>query len=226
MASFRQKKITRSQNMADKLRQARLDQGKSLEEIARDTKIQVKYLEFLEEGDYQKLPGDIYSKAWIKLYAEYLSLDAKELLVDYKIEKTVSDRLVAGHKVKDNSKSFNFYNFLKPGVLKISVISILIVGLLSYIAWEINNTLSAPEIVIFEPGNNIRTTESSIVVRGQAEAEVQVSINNELTLLDKEGNFSKEINLVNGLNNLSISAKKKHSKSTEIELVIFRELLE
>ena len=68
MANFRQKKITRSKTLADKLKQARLEQAKTLEQASLATKIQVKYLEVLEEGDYQKLPGNIYSKAWLKLY--------------------------------------------------------------------------------------------------------------------------------------------------------------
>ena len=48
-------------------------------------------------------------------------------------------------------------------------------------------------------------------------------INNEKVLLDKEGNFKKDINLMLGLNNLEISAKKKYSKIKYTELSIFRE---
>jgi len=70
MAGFRQKKITRGQTLADKLNKARIESGLSLEELSQKTKIQIKYLEILEQGDYNSLPGDIYAKAWLKLYGE------------------------------------------------------------------------------------------------------------------------------------------------------------
>jgi len=226
MASFRQKKITRSQTLADKLKQSRLEQGKTLEQAAAATKIQSKYLEILEEGDYQKLPGDIYSKAWLKLYGDFLGLQINELLVDYKIEKTISDKLskITTPVIKTNSISP--YSILKPKVLKFLGIIFLILMLLSYLAWEINNTTSPPEVIILEPANNFRTTESSLSIKGQTEVEAQLTINNELVSLDKDGNFSQTINLINGLNNLEISAKKKHSKEKIIELIILRESLE
>jgi len=226
MTSFRQKKISRSQTLADKLKQARLEQEKTLEEAALATKIQIKYLEALEEGDYQKLPGDIYSKAWLKLYGNFLDLQVNELLVDYKIEKAINDKLtkVSNPVVKTNNISG--FNILKPKFLKFLGIAFLILALLAYLGWEINNTISPPEILIFEPTNNFRTTEPSTTVSGQTKAEVQLTINNELVLLDEEGRFSQSINLINGVNNLEISAKKKHSKVKTIELVILRETLE
>ena len=226
MASFRQKKISRSQTLADKLKQSRLEQEKTLEQAAETTKIQIKYLEILEEGDYQKLPGDIYSKAWLKLYGEFLGLQANELLVDYKIEKTISDKLSKVTSPIVRANNFSPSDILKPRVLKFLGIGILILILLTYLGWEVNNIISPPEVLIFEPSNNFKTTESSVLIKGQTKAEVQLTINNELVLLDKEGRFNQPINLINGLNNLEISAKKKHSKVRTIEIIILRESLE
>jgi hypothetical protein len=45
-------------------------------------------------------------------------------------------------------------------------------------------------------------------------------------LLDEQGNFIKNINLSTGLNNLEISAKKKHSRAQVIEIVVLRESAE
>ena len=226
MASFRQKKISRSQTLADKLRQSRLEQGKTLEEAAAATKIQIKYLEILEEGDYQKLPGDIYSKAWLKLYGDFLGLQVNELLVDYRIEKGISDKLTKTVNSNTKNKKNPSYNILKPRILKILGVGLLVAMLLTYLGWEINNTIAAPEILIFEPDNNFKTSESSIVIKGQTKPEVQLTINNELVLLDEEGYFNQAVNLINGLNNLEISATTKHSKVKTIEIIILRESLE
>ncbi len=222
MASFRQKKITRIETLADKLKQARIKLGISLDDAQTATNIQLKYLEILEEGNYQKLPGDIYAKAWLKLYGNFLGLDVNELLADYKIEKRISDKLlkVTKEPVKESEPAINI---LTPRKLKLAAISLLVLALLGYLGWEVNNIITPPEVNIVEPENNFRTIESSIVVKGQTRPEVQLTINNELVLLDAEGNFSQTINLVPGLNNLAISAKKKHSKVNNLELVILRE---
>ena len=226
MASFRQKKISRSQTLADKLRQSRLDQSKTLEEVATATGIQIKYLEILEDGNYQKLPGNIYAKAWLRLYANFLGLQASELLVDYKIEKSISDKLVKVDTPKEQNNNISIYSILKPRVLKFLGIGLLILTLFAYLGWEINNIISPPQVKIFEPIGNFKTTDSSVVIKGQTKPEVQLTINNELVLLDEEGYFNQEINLLNGLNNLEISAKKKHSRIRTIEMVILRESLE
>lgn len=226
MAAFKKKHINKGQTLGNTLRKNRLEQNISLEEAQEATNIQAKYLEILEEGDYQKLPGDIYSKAWLKLYGDFLGLQVNELLVDYKIEKSISNKLTKVSSPVVKSNNISLYSILKPRVLKFLGIALLILALLAYLGWEINNTISPPEVTIFEPSNNFKTTESSVNIKGQTKAEVQLTINNELVLLDEEGKFNQSINLINGLNNLEISAKKKHSKVKTIEIIILRESLE
>lgn len=65
---------------------ARRGRGLSIAEVAKDTKIRTKYLEALEAGDFASIPGDIYARGFIKTYAEYLGLDHRPLLKQYKVE--------------------------------------------------------------------------------------------------------------------------------------------
>lgn len=225
MASFKQKKISKGQTLADKLSKARLVQELDWPEIYQATKIQIKYLQALENGNYNELPGDIYAKSWIKIYGEFLGLPSKELLVDYKVEKALGDRISKIDNPQPIKKPIGFH-ILKPKVIKIFLISILIIIFLGYLGWEINNIVAPPEINIWEPANNFKTVDSSVVIRGRTKPEVQLTINNELVLLDKNGNFSQTVNLIAGLNNLQISAKKKHSQVNSLELVILREVVQ
>lgn len=227
MSRFRQKKISKGQTLSDKLRKARLEKELSIKEVEVKTRIPTKYIEVLESGRYKELPGDIYAKAWIKLYAEILDLPPRELLEDFKIEKTISEKVSKlGTPELKKKQRFSFNNIVWPRVLKVFSVTIVILGLLGYLGWSVKNIISAPEVVIYQPSNNFRTAESSVDVVGQTKSEVQLTINGELVLLDEEGNFSQTVNLVNGLNNLEISAKKKHSQTNNIELIIFRESLE
>lgn len=49
----------------------------SLDELQEITKIQKRYLTAIESGDFRQLPGDFYTRAFIKSYAESVGLDAQ-----------------------------------------------------------------------------------------------------------------------------------------------------
>ena len=57
------------------LRQAREQQGLSLQELAVTTKISARVLDALEHNDPGKLPGGIFSRAFVRAYAREVGLD-------------------------------------------------------------------------------------------------------------------------------------------------------
>ena len=69
--------------LGDVLKKARYEKGYSLDDIQELTKIRKRYLEALEAGDYEVLPGKFYIRAFIKNYAECVGLDANEVLKYY-----------------------------------------------------------------------------------------------------------------------------------------------
>lgn len=68
------------------LKKAREEKGFSLDEVQEQTKIRKRYLQALEEGDYEVLPGKFYIRAFIKNYAEFVGLDADEVLKHYQVD--------------------------------------------------------------------------------------------------------------------------------------------
>jgi cytoskeleton protein RodZ len=75
--------------MADfggKLRQARERRGVSLRQVSIATKISIGVLEALERNDLSKLPGGIFSRAFIRSYAIEVGLDPDETIRDFLVE--------------------------------------------------------------------------------------------------------------------------------------------
>lgn len=66
-----------------KLRQAREGRGISLRQIAASTKISVAALEALERNDVSKLPGGIFSRAFVRSYAVEVGLDPDETVREF-----------------------------------------------------------------------------------------------------------------------------------------------
>jgi cytoskeletal protein RodZ len=61
----------------------RRNRGISLEQISNSTKISVRSLEAIENGDFQKLPGGIYNTSYIRQYARAIDYDESEILSAY-----------------------------------------------------------------------------------------------------------------------------------------------
>ncbi len=58
--------------------------GISLEEISRDTKIKVSTLKAIEDGNFDALPGGIYTTSYIRQYARAIGMDEGSLLELYR----------------------------------------------------------------------------------------------------------------------------------------------
>lgn len=65
--------------VGDKLRNARTRRRLSLQEAEAATKIRARYLQALEEEDWDQLPGETYARAFIRTYGALLGLDGSRL---------------------------------------------------------------------------------------------------------------------------------------------------
>jgi|SRR5215471_12320441 cytoskeletal protein RodZ len=63
----------------------RRNRGISLQQIADSTKISIRSLEAIEQGDFRKLPGGIYNTSYIKQYARAIDFDESEILKVYQL---------------------------------------------------------------------------------------------------------------------------------------------
>ena len=61
----------------------RRNRGISLEEIAESTKISIRSLKAIEQGDFRKLPGGIYTTSYIRQYARAIEYDECALIAFY-----------------------------------------------------------------------------------------------------------------------------------------------
>lgn len=65
------------------LKQAREERGISLLDLQEATKIQKRYIEAIEKGRFDLLPGSFYTRAFIRSISDYLKLDTEQILKQY-----------------------------------------------------------------------------------------------------------------------------------------------
>ncbi len=92
------------------LRERRLALGLEIEELAKRTKISKRFLEALENEDWQAFPAEVYLKGYLRCYAETLGLDPSEVLLKYEsvVDKKVFTQDPASSAVLggDSSRSY------------------------------------------------------------------------------------------------------------------------
>src|SRR5262249_58891601 len=79
-----------------KLRDARERRGVSLRQIANATKISIAALEALERNDISRLPGGIFSRAFVRSYAIEVGLDPEATIQEF-IAQFPNGSVTAGH---------------------------------------------------------------------------------------------------------------------------------
>ena len=70
------------------LRASRLRRGEDLAEVASQLRIRNVYLEAIEDGRFEELPGNTYAVGFIRTYAEHLGLDGARVVERYRDEIT------------------------------------------------------------------------------------------------------------------------------------------
>lgn len=76
--------------VGDILRAEREKQGLTIDDITRETSIRDIYVEAIEKGDYDALPGDVYAKGFIRNYSRFLQMDGDALLQQYDEERNIT----------------------------------------------------------------------------------------------------------------------------------------
>jgi cytoskeleton protein RodZ len=66
------------------LREARMRSHIDITEVETATKIRAKYLRALENEEWDLLPGAVYAKSFLRTYGDYLGLDSRMLIDDFK----------------------------------------------------------------------------------------------------------------------------------------------
>ena len=117
-----------------KLRDARERKGISLRQIANATKISVSALEALERNDISRLPGGIFSRAFVRSYAVEVGLEPEATIQEF-LAQFPHDSVMAGHppsqQIEDN-EALESDRRMATAFLRLLAISLPVAGVVLY----------------------------------------------------------------------------------------------
>jgi cytoskeleton protein RodZ len=129
-----------------KLRLARERRGISLRQIAASTKISAASLEALERNDISKLPGGIFSRAFVRSYAVEVGLDPDETVKEFltRFQGETPQASAAPPPIPESESNFDSQQRIASVVLKLVLISIPIVAAILYFTLRARPAEPAP----------------------------------------------------------------------------------
>src|SRR4030042_4784675 len=119
--------------LGERLKKARENAGLTLKKFSDSSKIAIKYIKYLEEGQYEKLPASVYIRGFFKKYEQILNLSAEELFKEYLAELEAKPIVQKPIQLKSSPKK-RVLNITPKKIRWVIVIAsaILVVGYLSY----------------------------------------------------------------------------------------------
>lgn len=204
------------ETVGDVLKKERKRQGKSLQSISLDTKIDVKKLKALEENNFKIFESPVSTKGFVKIYAEYLKLSPDKILAIYRRDfgEKKTTLKTQTEKKDDETKSFPFKYIL------LAIPAILILLTIVYIYNQFTDFQNPPELKILEPENNTQVEEESITIAGVTESDAIVEIGNSKVPVDENGEFTTTASVREGENTITIRATSARNPSREtVELL-------
>jgi len=218
MTGFTLKTLGPEQKSGEKLKTARLKKRMSLEEASKRLKIRLEYLAALEQEEYGQLPSGLYGRKFLKEYCRFLNLDYKRILALTPLNEDREDGNPFSKKILRRHKFLIF-----PKLVRNLIFIILFLTCILYLLIYFRRLISPPNLSVEYPDKNLVTTELILQVRGQSDPETEIKINNTSIMSAQDGSFSQEIKLKQGLNKLTISAKKKYGQENVIQRQILVE---
>jgi len=211
-SGFTRKKVE-SLTLGEKMKKLRNDFRTSLQEISKATRIQAKYLEYLENGEYDKLPADVYVRGFLRSYARYLNIDEHAFIKLYERERNIQENL--GMDIQPiKRKVFSPASLvITSRSIVVGFIFLLVSGAFFYLYKEFKSFAAAPRLIILEPSNGETLSSSEVVVRGKTDKGSQVTINNQAVFVGNEGEFSDKLILQPGMNAVTINATNRFGKA-------------
>lgn len=214
MNGFKVKKI-QSLTLGEKMRRARSEKRIGLPEIAKNTKIQLEYLEYLESGNYNGLPADVYVRGFLKSFADYLGINEDYLIKSFNKEKSIQQN-IAGNNNDKEKKKVNNINLSRiavtPKIISIFFISLFFIMLSFYLFKNLNNFVSNPELLIMNPAADSVINDTKVLVKGKTDVGNDLFINNQQVLVDDDGIFSENIVLREGKNVIMVKSINQFNK--------------
>lgn len=195
------------------LKEERIKKGLSLEMVEKETKIRKKFLEAIENNNLDIAPGEVYAQGFVKKYAEFLDLESNRVMAIFRRQTQEKKELPLPSSLPQEK-------FLTPKKGGLFLIFFFFLLFSFYLYFQYQNFV-VPHLVIYQPKEKVVQKEN-IIISGKTDSGNILTINHEEISLKENGNFSQEIKLSPGKNEIILETKRGERKKEIILSIIYQ----
>lgn len=200
------------------LKQTRIRNHIALDDVEKHTRIRKKYLQAIEDNNFDRLPGRTYIIGFIENYCDYLNLDTHRVLAIFRREYPQYNQPPILPKGLREPPVVSFA--ITPRIAAVTASIVLLLVFFTYLLNEYRFIAFAPALSIDQPRNGQIIQGKMITVRGKSDTDTEVRINNQLINTQPDGSFSVAINLNIGINTITVQSRNKFGKEAIIQRTI------
>lgn len=197
------------------LRNAREEMGFTLKQAADALQIPAKFLEAVEKSNFEALPARVYACGFVKKYADYLKLPSADAVKEFEREWDEAVTEADGQVKAAPPRKTRTAIFDRRRIM-LSFFVILFAAVGTYFLYGLRFVISAPKLVIESPGEDIATSEDTLVFRGIVEKESDLTLNGRVIHADEGGEFEDTVILLPGLNVFEFEAVNRVGKVNKV----------
>lgn len=202
----------------EKLKEKRIEKGLSLEDVSKATKIKTPFLEYIENGEYQKLPSVSYAQGFVRNYVKFLGLPEEEIMAIFRREFDEEKTYRVLPKGFEKTEEFSVTGFkIRQTFVLISIVILLFI---SYLIFQYRYAFINPPLTIKSPKDNSLITSSQVKISGITDSNATVYVDKNLVSVSSTGNFEKTVSVFPGKTTITVKAINKFSRETVKQIQI------
>jgi hypothetical protein len=193
------------------IREARTKKEYSYEKLEEITKIKLIFIEAVEKENWKILPAFPTVLGFVKSISSALNIDEK-------VAVAVLKRDFPPDKTSLNPKpDLPRKPSWSPKLTFAIGLGVIVCGILGYLVFQYIQFKSPPRIEVTSPIDGQVVRGDSVLVFGSADIDAKITVDNQPVLVDDEGNFSVNIDIIPTTSKIIIKATSRSGKETVVE---------
>ncbi len=197
-------------------RSVREKQEVNLLDVEKQIKVRAKFLQAVEENNWNFFSSKIYIIGIIKNYSQYLDLDAKKMLAFFRRDYERKE------EVKFKTRISSRYLTSETKRVAIAILTLIVIFFTFYFGYQLKLFFSPPTLTVLSPKTTTFTIEDRVKFIGKTERDAAVTIFGERVFQDKNSLFTYDFPLKDGKNELVIEIVGANGKKTVIKKIYIK----
>jgi cytoskeletal protein RodZ len=192
------------------LKEARVEKNYSLDYVERNTKIRQSFIRSIEGEKWEDLPPFPTVLGFVKSLASAVGVDQK--LAVATLRRDYPPQKLSINPKPDVGSKFSF----GPRIAFMAGVFFVTLVIIGYLVFQYQRFISPPSLRLDSPKDGQEVQGRSVLVFGSTDTDVKVTVNNQPVLVNSEGKFSVNIDIVPETEEIVVKAMTRSGKETAI----------